>query len=86
MSQMDNEAMPDWRHALVSRIFSSGDAENPVDETHLSDDIAFRQPADLTFANDVHGLVSRDAAQCAVHRGTPDSLPRVSSQSDDPAQ
>jgi len=51
--------------------FSGGDAERALDEAHLANDIAFRQPADLSFADDVHGLVSRDGAECAVWRPEP---------------
>ena len=46
--------------APVDSSLSGGDAEYPLDEALLANDIAFRQPADLTFANHVHGLVSRD--------------------------
>jgi hypothetical protein len=47
--------------ASVQSDLSGGDAEYPLDEALLSNNIAFRQPADLTFANDVHGLVSHTA-------------------------
>jgi hypothetical protein len=56
---------------LYYYIFSGGDAEYPLDEAFRSNDVAFRQPANLTFANDVHCLVSRDAAQCAACRAKP---------------
>jgi hypothetical protein len=58
-----------WESVLL--YFSGGDAEYPFDEALLSNDIAFGQLADLTFANDVYGLVSRDAAQGAVCRPEP---------------
>jgi hypothetical protein len=39
----------------------SRESEQPFDELLLADNIAFRQPADLAFADDVHCFVSRDA-------------------------
>ena len=42
-----------------------------VHETLLSCCIAFRSPADLTLANDVHCLVSRDRVQGSRHRPEP---------------
>ena len=44
-----------------------GDTEQMFDEPLLADRIAFRQPADLTFANYVYCLISRDRAQRAVN-------------------
>jgi hypothetical protein len=65
------EALIAHRRESVPLYFSGGEAEYPFDEALLPSDISFRQPADMTFANDVHGLLSRDAAQGAVCRPEP---------------
>src|SRR5438128_572981 len=49
------EAVPDRE--------SGGDAERALDESHLANNVALWQPANLTFANDVHGFVSADCVQ-----------------------
>ena len=55
------------REAIAARRSASGfdgclrsDAEDAFDKKPLPNYVAFRQPADLAFANDVHGLVCRD--------------------------
>jgi len=42
-----------------------------VYEPDLSNDIALRQPADLTFADHVHRFISSDRVQGAAHRSEP---------------
>jgi len=36
-----------------------------MDELTLADDITFGQPANLTFPDRMHGLVTLDCRQCA---------------------
>ena len=50
---------------------SGGDAECTFDEAHLTDGVGFWQPADLTFADNVHCLVSRDRIQSAINGPEP---------------
>jgi hypothetical protein len=50
---------------------SGWNSERTRDETLLSDHIAFFEPADLTFTDNVHRLVSRNRTQCAVRRTEP---------------
>ena len=50
---------------------SGSDAVNSVYELDLPDDVTFRQPADLTFSDHVHRLISSDRIQRAIHRPEP---------------
>ncbi len=68
MSQTEREAIAARRSASGLDGCLRSDAEDAFDKKPLPNYVAFRQPADLTFANDVHGLVSRDRTQRAVHR------------------
>ncbi len=68
VSQTEREAIAARRSASGFDGYLRSDAEDAFDKKPLPNYVAFRQPADLTFANDVHGLVSRDRTQRAVHR------------------
>ena len=50
---------------------SCSDTVDLVDEPNLSDNIAFRQPADLALPDHVHRLTSRDRVQRTSHRSKP---------------
>jgi hypothetical protein len=52
---------------------SCSDAVNLVDEPDLPDNIALREPADLTFSDHVHRLISRDCFQRAAYRPKPEA-------------
>jgi hypothetical protein len=52
-------------------LMSCSDPVNLVYEPDLSDNIALRQPADLTFADHVHRFLSGDRVQRAAHRSEP---------------
>lgn len=52
---------------------SCGDAVNLVDKPDLLDHITLRKPADLTFPDHVHRLVSRDRVQRAVRGPEPEA-------------
>ena len=52
---------------------SCSDSVNLVDEPDLSDDVAFRQPADLTLSDHVHRLISRDRVQRAADGPEPEA-------------
>ena len=52
---------------------SCSDPVNLVYEPDLPDHIAFRQPADLTFLDHVHRLVSSDRVQRAAHGPEPEA-------------
>ena len=44
-----------------------GDLERLIDEAHLLDNSASRQPPDLPFADLVHRFVALNGSQCAIH-------------------
>ena len=50
---------------------SGGDAERTFDEAHLTDGVGFWQPANLTFADNVHCPVSHDRVQSAINGPEP---------------
>ena len=50
---------------------SGRDAEGALDEAHLTDDVSFREPADLAFAYDVDCFVPRNGVERSVHRSEP---------------
>ena len=50
---------------------SGADAEAPLDEPHLTNDVGLGQPADLSLPDDVHCFVSGDRVQRAIHRSEP---------------
>ena len=52
---------------------SYSDAVNLVDEPDLSDYGALREPADLTFSDHVHRLISRDRVQRAADGPEPEA-------------
>jgi hypothetical protein len=52
---------------------SCSDAVNLVDEPDLPDNIALREPADLTFSDHVHRLISGDRVQRATHGSEPEA-------------
>ena len=58
---------------LAVKLPGITDAASPqvLDESHLANDVILGYPADLTFANDVHGLVSRNRVQCAIDGSEP---------------
>ncbi len=49
------------------------DAEDCVDELALRYRIALGDPADLTFADGVHGLVALDRSVCTLRRSEPEA-------------
>jgi hypothetical protein len=61
---------PNWMIS-DSRWFASClsgyDSEQSFDEALLPEDLAFRQPTNLTFSNDVHCFIARDRAQGSLH-------------------
>ena len=40
--------------------------EGLFDVVDLSDDVALRQPADLSFSDHVHGFIPRNGSQCPI--------------------
>ena len=50
---------------------SCSDAVNLVYEPDLPDDVALRQPADLTFSDPVHRLISRNRIHGTLRRPEP---------------
>ena len=71
MSQTEREAIAARRSASGFDGCLRSDAEDAFDKKPLPNYVAFRQPADLAFSNDVDGLVSRDRTQRAVRRPEP---------------
>ena len=55
----------------VSSAESRCNPERTLDKPDLANDIVFGYPADLTFADDVHGLVSRNRVQRAIDGSEP---------------
>lgn len=54
LQMADRRAGPSWETWQGSR----SDTEEALNEGHLSDNVAFCQPSDLTFSDHVHRLVS----------------------------
>ena len=50
-----------------------GHAKNDVDELALRYSIALSEPADLTFADDAHRLVTLDRSPGTLHRSEPEA-------------
>jgi hypothetical protein len=52
---------------------SRSDTVDVVDEPDLPDNIALREPADLTLPDHVHRLISRDRVQRTSHGSKPEA-------------
>src|SRR5258705_8081819 len=50
---------------------SGGNAEDPLDEFDLTDNIPLGKPSDLSLSYRVHRLVASNGLQCSLHRTEP---------------
>ena len=54
-----------------ARVRLSGDPEDPLDVMHLTEDVSLCQPPDLSLANHIHCLISRDGSQRSIDGSEP---------------